>query len=135
MRKDFVALVMLMSTAGMASAQQVVVAAQKLEVKVQPQDVRVTAEDVVTHLMFFDRNHDGKVALCGPSGDEPAIYPGIERGQAERIQRIVALMQPDVSDRLQPVQGTLAVILRPRLRRMGEQDFHVSTQRRAAASC
>jgi hypothetical protein len=31
--------------------------------------------------------HDGKATLCGPSGDEPATYSGVERGQAERICR------------------------------------------------
>src|SRR5690348_15546940 len=31
--------------------------------------------------------HDGKATLCGPSGDEPATYSGLERGQTERICR------------------------------------------------
>jgi len=38
--------------------------------------------------------HDGKATLCGPSGDEPATYSGVERGQAERICR-EALEKPD----------------------------------------
>jgi hypothetical protein len=35
-----------------------------------------------------------KAALCGPSGDEPPTYSGVEIGQAERICR-EALEQPD----------------------------------------
>ena len=31
--------------------------------------------------------HDGKATLCGPSGDEPATYSGVEFGQAERVCR------------------------------------------------
>jgi hypothetical protein len=38
--------------------------------------------------------HDGKATLCGPSGDEPATYSGVERGQAERLCR-EALEKPD----------------------------------------
>lgn len=38
--------------------------------------------------------HDGKATLCGPSGDEPATYSHVERGQAERICR-EALEKPD----------------------------------------
>jgi hypothetical protein len=39
---------------------------------------------------------DDKVLLCGPTaaGDEPPVYPAVERGQAERLCR-EALEQPD----------------------------------------
>ena len=69
-----------------------------------------------------------------PVGDDDIdIARGLD--QAGRIQRVVALMQLDLRDRLQAVQAALAVILRPRLRRMGQQDFHVSNRRRAATPC
>ena len=73
----------------------------------------------------------GKISLrpCGePVGDDDIDIAG-RRDQADRIQRVVALMQLDLGDRLQAVEAALAVILRPRLRRMGEQDFHVSKHR------
>jgi hypothetical protein len=38
--------------------------------------------------------HDGGAALCGAAGDEPPVYPGIDRGQAERLCA-EALAQPD----------------------------------------
>ncbi len=38
--------------------------------------------------------HDGKATLCGPAGDDPPAYPGVDLGQAERICR-EALEQPD----------------------------------------
>lgn len=63
MRNGFVALLMLMSTAGTASAQHVLVAAQKVVVTGQTPEVRVTADDVIARLLFFDRNHDGKVGI------------------------------------------------------------------------
>ena len=77
MRNGFVAMVMLMSTAGIASAQQVVVAAQKVVFTESKTEVRVTAEDVVARLMFFDRNHDGKVAIAELS---ERMQPLVARG-------------------------------------------------------
>ena len=38
--------------------------------------------------------HDEKTTLCGPSGEEPPTYTGVELGQAERICR-EALHKPD----------------------------------------
>ncbi len=38
--------------------------------------------------------HPQGAALCGPAGEEPPVYPGIDRGQAERLCR-EALDQPD----------------------------------------
>ena len=38
--------------------------------------------------------HGDKASLCGPSGDEPPVYPDLDRGQAERVCR-EALSQPD----------------------------------------
>ncbi len=38
--------------------------------------------------------HNGKATLCGPSGDEPPVYPSLDFGQADRICR-EALEQPD----------------------------------------
>lgn len=38
--------------------------------------------------------HDGRATLCGPAGDDPPAYPGVDLGQAERICR-EALEQPD----------------------------------------
>lgn len=38
--------------------------------------------------------HDGKATLCGPAGNDPTAYPGVDLGQAERICR-EALEQPD----------------------------------------
>jgi len=35
-----------------------------------------------------------EVGLCGPSGEEPPVYRGVDRGQAERVCE-VALDQPD----------------------------------------
>lgn len=57
MRNGFVALIMLMSTAGIASAQGAVVATP------QKPEVQVTPDQVIARLMFFDRNRDGRVAL------------------------------------------------------------------------
>ena len=31
--------------------------------------------------------HDGRAALCGPAGDDPPAYVGLDRGQVERICR------------------------------------------------
>ena len=60
-----------------------------------------------------------------PVGDDDVDIAG-GRDQADRIERIVALMQLDLRDRLQAAEAALAVILRPRLRRVGQQDFHFS---------
>jgi hypothetical protein len=38
--------------------------------------------------------HDGKAVVCGPAGDDPPAYPGVDLGQAARICR-EALEQPD----------------------------------------
>ncbi len=38
--------------------------------------------------------HGDKASLCGPSGDEPPVYPDLDPGQAERVCR-EALLQPD----------------------------------------
>ena len=59
--------------------------------------------------------------------DDFDIMRGVD--QAGRIQRIVALMQLHLRDRLQSAQAALAVILRPRLRRMGEQNFQINISR------
>jgi len=75
MRNGFVALMMLLSTAGTASAQQVGVVAQKIVASTQQQAANLTPDDVIARLLFFDRNHDGKVATGELS---------------ERMQRLVA---------------------------------------------
>lgn len=38
--------------------------------------------------------HNGKAALCGPVGEEPPVYDGLDAGQAERLAR-QALAEPD----------------------------------------
>ena len=38
--------------------------------------------------------YGGQAGLCGPSGEEPSVYPGVDRGQAERVCE-AALDQPD----------------------------------------
>jgi hypothetical protein len=38
--------------------------------------------------------YDSKAALCGPAGDDPPAYAGVDPGQAERTSR-GALEQPD----------------------------------------
>ena len=43
--------------------------------------------------------------------------------QTGRIERVGAFVQPDVGDRLQALQGALAVILPPEVGRRSEQDF------------
>ncbi len=81
----------------------------------------------------FRQPREDLAGACGqPVGDDDIDIAG-RRDQAERIQRIVALMQFDLGDRLQAIEAALAVILRPRLRRMGEQDFHVSKHRMSVA--
>jgi hypothetical protein len=74
MRNGFVAMVMLMSTAGIASAQVGVSPAQTPE-------VQLTSDDVVARLMFFDRNHDGRVAMAELS---ERMQPLVIRGDASR---------------------------------------------------
>ena len=81
MRNSFVAMVMLMSTAGMASAQQVIVAAQKIVATDQKEAAKVTADDVIARLMFFDRNQDGKVAIEELS---ERMQPLVARGDRTR---------------------------------------------------
>lgn len=72
MRNAFVAMVMLMSTAGMASAQ-----GGALPVE----EVLLTPDHVIARLMSFDRNHDGKVATGELS---ERMQPLVARGDASR---------------------------------------------------
>jgi len=95
MRKGYVALMMLMSTAGLASAQQPVALSLKPEVK-------VTADDVVARLMVFDRNHDGKVALDELSERmQPLVVRGDRSGDkaldAAEIRALIAAPLPEVA--------------------------------------
>ena len=47
--------------------------------------------------------------------------------QAARIERFIALVQPDLPQRLQSLQAAVAVILPARRRRVGQQDFQRSS--------
>jgi hypothetical protein len=67
-------MLMLMSTAGMASAQGGAI-------PVQTAEVQLTADDIVARLMYFDRNHDGKVAVSELS---ERMQPLVSRGDVSR---------------------------------------------------
>jgi hypothetical protein len=67
------------------------------------------------------------------SDDDIDIACGLD--QAGGVECIVRFMQLDLRDGLQPVKAALAIVLGARLRRVGQQDFHVSSRRRAAMPC
>ena len=68
-------------------------------------------------------------------GDDDVDIISGSLDQAGGVKRIVRIMQLDLRDGLQPGQAALAIILHAGLRRMGQQDFHVSSRRRAAMPC
>jgi hypothetical protein len=53
--------------------------------------------------------HGEKATVCGPAGDDPPAYPGIDIGQAERICR-EALEQPDRHAALRCLRNALPSI-------------------------
>lgn len=81
MRNSFVALIMLMSTGGMASAQVVVSGLQTAPAPAP--GVQVTPDAVIARLMFFDRNQDGKVTVDELSERmQPLVVRGDRGGDA-----------------------------------------------------
>lgn len=50
--------------------------------------------------------HGGRASICGPAGDDPPAYLGVERGQVERICR-EALEEPDRHAALRALRDTL----------------------------
>jgi hypothetical protein len=53
--------------------------------------------------------HHNKATLCGPAGDDPPAYPGIDQGQAERLCR-EALEQPDRHAALRCLRDALPAV-------------------------
>lgn len=53
--------------------------------------------------------HDGKATLCGPAGDDPPVYVGVDLGQAERLCR-EALQQPDRHAALRLLRDALPAV-------------------------
>lgn len=56
--------------------------------------------------LLFVVLHDDRASLCGPAGDEPPAYVGLDRGQVERICR-EALEQPDRHAALRALRDVL----------------------------
>ncbi|MDD3643485.1 MAG: hypothetical protein PHQ19_08500, partial [Candidatus Krumholzibacteria bacterium] len=50
--------------------------------------------------------HQDRASLCGPAGDDPPAYPGLDRGQVERVCR-EALEQPDRHAALRSLRDVL----------------------------
>jgi hypothetical protein len=66
--------------------------------------------------------HDGKATLCGPAGEDPPAYPGLDPGQTERICR-EALEQPDRHAALRFLRDALPAVAESRLPGVRNEGF------------
>jgi hypothetical protein len=66
--------------------------------------------------------HDGKATVCGPAGDDPPAYPGLDPGQVERICR-EALAQPDRHAALRSLRDALPAVVESRLPGLRNEGF------------
>ncbi len=60
-------------------------------------------------LILISLYGDNRAALCGPAGDEPPAYVGVDAGQVERICR-EALQQPDRHAALRSLRDALPAV-------------------------
>ncbi|MGH7557371.1 MAG: Eco57I restriction-modification methylase domain-containing protein [Gemmatimonadota bacterium] len=96
--------------------------ASALEVAIARADRRPRAEDLRSAWrerqggraspLIFIVVHDERAALCGPTGDNPPVYPDLPRDQAERICR-TALDQPDRHAALRFLRAALPEVESP----------------------